>query len=304
LIDPAKLHLTTALHAINHSMKHFCLPFFIFTFSLSNGQINPPLASPPARLQQRVGLTDFSVVYSRPAKRGRIIMGNLVPYGRIWRVGANESTKLSISDDITIEGYPIPKGTYALYAIPQKDEWTVIIHKNTSHWGDGRTNYDPAEDLVRFTVKPETIPYVQENLLIEFDGLNHNSANMVWLWENTKISFSIQVDTEKKMMEQINRQIKENPNADTYYQAARYLQEEGKMQQEALAWLEKAHALTGDKYYIHRVWSLVLEQTGDYRSAIIHAEKSKILAAGEGKDEFVRMNEASIQEWKKRLNQP
>lgn len=288
----------------NASLKFFHLSVLLFLFSLAHGQINPPLVSPPARLQQRIGLTDFTVDYSRPARRGRIIMGNLVPYGRIWRVGANESTKLTISDDITLAGHPVPKGIYALYAIPQKDEWTVIIHKNTSLWGDGRTQYNANEDLVRFTVKPETVPYLQENFLIEFDEISHNNARMVWLWENTKISFSIQVDTEKKMMEQINRQIKENPSADTYYQAARYMQEEGKMQQEALAWLEKAHAMTGDKYYIHRVWSLVLEQTGDYRAAINHAEKSKTLAAEEGKDEFVRLNEASIQEWKKKLGLP
>ena len=288
----------------NDIHQFISLSIFLLTFSLTFGQINPPLASPPARLQQRIGFTDFTVDYSRPARRGRAIMGNLVPYGRIWRVGANESTKLTVSDDVTIAGFPVPKGTYALYAIPQKEEWTIIIHKNTTHWGDGRTNYNPQEDLLRFSVKPEVIPYLQENFLIEFDSLDHNSGRMAWLWENTKISFSIQVGTERKMMEQINRQIKENPTADTYYQAARYLQEEGKMHKEALAWLEKAHQLAGDKYYIHRVWSLVLGQTGDYSAAIIHAEKSKALAAGEGKDEFVRMNEASIQEWKKRLDQP
>ena len=127
---------------------------------------------------------------------------------------------------------------------------------------------------------------------------------MKWLWENTSVSFVIEVDTDKKMMEQIEEAIKTNPTADTYYQSARYLQEEGKMQQQALVWLQKAHDLAGDKYYIHRVWSLVLAQVEDYAEAIVHAEKSKELAALEGKDEFVRMNEVSIITWKGFLKRP
>lgn len=225
-------------------------------------------------------------------------MGNLIPYGRIWRVGANESTKITFSDDVHIQGNLVPKGTYALYAFPFEKEWTVVIHKNISHWGDGRNQYNESEDLLRFKVKPEHVPYLQENFLIAFDELSHNSARMIWVWEHTKISFVIEVDTDKKMMEQIEEAIRNNPTADTYYQSARYLQEENKMQDKALQWLAKAHELAGDKYYIHRVWSLVLAQVEDYTSAIEHAALSKQLAALEGKDEFVRMNEASIKAWR------
>lgn len=230
-------------------------------------------------------------------------MGNLIPYGRIWRVGANESTKITFSDDAKVAGHDVPKGTYALYAFPYEKEWTIIIHKNIQHWGDGRNEYDEKEDLVRFKVKPEIMPILQETFLITFDELTHKSAKMKWLWENTSISFMIEVDTDKKMMEQIEAAITSNPTADTYYQSARYLQEEHKMQQQALVWLAKAHELAGDKYYIHRVWSLVLAQVKDYPEAIVHAQKSKELAALENKDEFVRMNEASIKEWRS-LNKP
>jgi len=231
-------------------------------------------------------------------------MGNLVPYGRIWRVGANESTKITFSDDVTIEGNAVPKGTYALYAFPEEKEWTIVIHKNISHWGDGRDLYNPSEDLVRFVVKPMSIPFSQESFLIEFEELTHKHAKMIWLWENTKISFLIEVNTDKQMMEQIEQAIRTNPNADTYYQSARYLQEENKMREKALQWLTKANELAGDKYYIHRVWALVLAQAKNYKEAIEHAGKSKELAAMEGKDEFVRMNEASIAEWKKVLVKP
>lgn len=274
------------------------------TFAMVDAQINPPLVSPRSIIQQYIGLIEVTVDYSRPGKRGRQVMGNLVPYGRIWRVGANESTKITFSDDVKVAGHHIPKGTYALYAFPYEKEWIIIIHKNTQHWGDGRNEYNEKEDLVRFKVKPEKLPYLQETFLITFDELTHKSARMKWLWENTSVSFVIEVDTDKKMMEQIEEAIKTNPTADTYYQSARYLQEEGKMQQQALVWLQKAHDLAGDKYYIHRVWSLVLAQVEDYAEAIVHAEKSKELAALEGKDEFVRMNEVSIITWKGFLKRP
>lgn len=227
-------------------------------------------------------------------------MGQLVPYGRIWRVGANESTKISFGDDVKLEGHSVPAGTYALYAFPEEKQWTIVIHKNTSHWGDGRDEYDPKEDLLRFVVTPLHTKSYQETFTIDFDELSHESARMTWTWEQTRISFLVEVDTDSKMMRQIENAIANNPTADTYYQSARYLQEENKMHQQALMWLEKAHQLAGDKYYIHRVWALVLAQSGDYFNAISHAEKSKQLAALEGKDEFVRMNELSVKEWQKK----
>ncbi len=279
-------------------MKIFLAVLSLSVGFLSHAQIEPPLASPPSIVQQRIGLTDISVDYSRPSMRGRKVMGNLVPYGRIWRVGANESTKINFSHDVKVEGHPIPKDIYALYAFPYPEVWTIVIHKNTSHWGDGRSNYNEKDDMVRFEIKPETSAHTQETFLIEFDELTHNSARMVWLWENTRISFLIEVDTDRQMMDQIDKAIGSTPTADTYYQSARYLQEQSKRQTTALEWLEKAQALVGDKYYIHRVWALVLSQIQDYELAIVHAEKSKQLAALESKDEFVRMNEASIKEWR------
>ncbi|MGE0589277.1 MAG: DUF2911 domain-containing protein [Cyclobacteriaceae bacterium] len=279
------------------SLATFISLFFVWpTFS----QIEVPLVSPPAQLKQTIGFTEIIVDYSRPSARGRKVMGQLVPNGRIWRVGANESTKISFGDDVKLEGHFVPAGTYALYAFPEEKQWTIVIHKNTSHWGDGRDEYDPKDDLVRFVVAPSRTKSYQETFTIDFDELSHESAKMTWTWEQTRISFLVEVDTDSKMMRQIENAIANNPTADTYYQSARYLQEKNKMHQQALEWIAKAHQLAGDKYYIHRVWALVLAQSGDYANAISHAEKSKQLAALEGKDEFVRMNELSVTEWQKK----
>lgn len=260
-------------------------------------QINFPKISPKCVIQQQVGLSEIEVVYSRPSMRGRVIIGNIVPYGRIWRVGANESTKFKISDDATINGAHLPKGEYALYAFPEKEEWTVVFHKNTTHWGDGRKKYNPKEDALRIKVKPTRITENQESFQIDFDNFTHQSAEMQWKWEHSQIAFTITFDTHAKVMQEIAEQIKVNPTADTYYQSARYLQEQNLEPRQAQEWLQKAHELAGDKYYIHRVRSLVEAQLGNYSLAIQHAQKSKQIAEELGKDEFVRMNEANIQSW-------
>ena len=262
-------------------------------------QITHPKASPFSIVEQEVGLSKITVQYSRPAVKGRTVFGQLVPYGRIWRVGANESTKISFDTDVKVLGNSLAKGTYALYAFPQEETWEIVFHNNTTHWGDGRTNYDPAEDALRITVIPEKIPYFQENFVITFDNISHNSLEMIWVWENTKIVVPMTVDTHSAMLAEIKAQLQQNPTAQTYYEAARYYQEQGVEYALALEYLNKAIALGGDTYYFHRVKSLVEAAMGDYTSAIISAQKSMKLAAKEGKDEFVRMNQENILNWGK-----
>ncbi len=261
------------------------------------GQIEFPRISPPSTLIQQIGLTTINVAYSRPGVRGRKIMGEVVPYCRIWRVGANESTKITFNDSVTISGTVLPPATYALYAIPDTAHWTIIIHSNTMHWGDGRTKYNPAQDALRFTTKPSRNPSFTETFTIEFDSITHNGAVMVWRWEYTRIAFPIQVNTRHLMLNQIEEQLQNNPSGITYYEAARYLQEENIYPESAKKYLSQARTLLGDTYYVHRIWSLVEAQSGNYKEAIRHATLSKTLADKEGKDEFVRMNELSIAEW-------
>lgn len=278
------------------AVREYVLLISIALITDCAGQISPPRISPSAKLVQQVGLSTITVEYSRPGVRGRKIMGDLVPYGRIWRVGANESTKITFSDSVTIAGTLLPPSTYALYAIPESTQWTIIMHNNISLWGDGRTNYKPEEDALRLLVKPQAAPFT-ETFTIEFDSITHNKAVVLWRWENTQVSFSFSVNTQQKMLAHISQQLAGNPAGMTYYEAARYLQEEEIQPERARHYLEKAHQLSGDTYYIHRVWSLVEAQLGKYDEAIRHARISKELSAKEGKDEFVRMNEKSIQEW-------
>ncbi|GMN11687.1 DUF2911 domain-containing protein [Croceitalea sp. MTPC9] len=279
-------------------MRVFSLLLLLFIFNITFSQITHPKASPFAQIIQEVGLSEITITYSRPAAKGRKVFGGLVPYGRIWRVGANKSTKITVDTDMEVLGKLLPKGTYALYAFPEKEVWQIAFHTNISHWGDGRKNYDPGEDLFRISVKPERIPYHQENFLIAFDSVTHNSAKLNLVWANTKVSIPFQVDTHAQMELEITKQIKENPTAQTYYEAARYLQEQDKDLKRALGYLNKATELGGDTYYFHRVKSLVEAELGNYKAAITSAEKSLKIASELEKDEFVRMNQANIQKWK------
>ncbi|AWX45515.1 hypothetical protein HME9304_02535 [Flagellimonas maritima] len=278
------------------------LKFMFLVFSTSfYSQIKHPKASPFSEVHQQLGLSKISVQYSRPATKGRTIFGGLVPYGRIWRVGANESTKIIVDADMEVLGNPLPKGIYALYAFPEEDSWQIAFHTNTSHWGDGRKDYDPKEDLFRINVIPKQISYHQENLLIAFDSITHNSVNMELIWASTKVMFPFTVDTHAQMEQEIAKQILENPTAQTYYEAARYLQEQGKSYKQALEYLRTAIEKGGDTYYFHRVKSLVEAALGQYENAINSAQKSLALAQEQEKDEFVRMNQNNIKRWKKLL---
>ncbi|WP_339840729.1 DUF2911 domain-containing protein [uncultured Maribacter sp.] len=264
-----------------------------------------PKASPFATIEQEVGLSKIIVEYSRPSARGRTLFGNqtngelgLVPYGRIWRVGANKSTKITFDTDVQIEGQDLQKGTYALYAFPEEKEWQIVFHKNTTHWGDGRLNYNPQEDALRLHVIPiETLEF-QESFLISFDDINHNGITMIWRWGNTKVSIPILIDTQLLMQEQITEKLSNSPSAQTYYEIARYFQEQKIKGVESLGYVNKALQIGGDTYYFHRVRSLILADLGEYSKAIAAARISLELADKEGKDEFVRLNSNSIRDWK------
>ena len=275
-----------------------CLHSFLFS---GHSQLQHPKASPLAKLEQDIGLTTIKIEYSRPAMRGRKIFGDLVPWGRIWRVGANASTKFTTSDTLEVKGNSLAPGTYALYAYPYESHWDVVFHKNTSHWGDGRTAYDPAEDAFSVRITPQKIADTQENFMIAFDQLTHDSAQMYWQWENTRVAIPVTVQTKEVMEAQIQAKLSDEPNAQTLYEVARYYQEQDIKHSEGLSLVDRAITIGGDTYYFHRVRSLLLASLGIYEEAIDSAQRSRELADAEGKDEFVRMNDKNISLWSAKL---
>lgn len=267
---------------------------------LAHAQIDMPQASPKAKLETRVGLTDVELVYSRPGLKGRDkkIFGDLIPYGKVWRTGANESTKITFSDDVTIDGHPLPAGTYALYTIPEENEWTVIFHNNLELWGD--SGYQQEQDALRVQVKPTAIAYPQETFTIDITNHTSNSAALTILWDNTLISVPIETEVDSRVMAQIEEKMQEaEVNPSTYFQAANYYYQNNKDMNQALDWINKA--LESRQHFVfYNVKSKILAEQKKYKEAIKAAEKSKELANKENNQDYVRINDDLIARYKER----
>lgn len=205
-----------------------------------HAQINFPAASPAATVKQVVGLTNFEIEYSRPSVKGREIFGGLVPYGEVWRTGANAPTKITFSDSVELGGEKIPAGTYALYTIPTKDEWTVIVYGSTEGWGS--IGYDQSKDVARVKAKPTKLDHAVESFTIGIDALRNDSAVLYLDWDHTRVAVPIKVPTNERVMSQIDS-LKDKPefqNPNTLFGAASYYHESGYNLPQALAWVTAA----------------------------------------------------------------
>lgn len=175
----------------------------LFALSTLGQELKVPTLSPQAEVTQEVGLTQVKLSYARPSAKGRKVFGELVPFGEVWRTGANASTKLTFTEDVKIAGNALKAGTYALYSIPGPNEWTMIIHTNTKHRSLAGDVYKQAEDAFRFKVKPVKAANYVETFTIEFGDFTTSSANLILSWENTQIKFPIEFDVDARVAEQI-----------------------------------------------------------------------------------------------------
>jgi hypothetical protein len=270
----------------------------MFTSSLAFGQIKAPQPSPEATLTQAVGLTNVEIVYSRPGAKGRTVFGDVVPFGEIWRTGANSSTKITLSDNVKIGGQDVPAGTYAIYTIPGKEEWTIILHKYLENWGAG--GYDQTQDLARFTVKPTMMTENYESFTIDFASFASGKAMIDMRWENTKVSFAIETPTDVMMEKQIKAQLIDGPSAGTYASGAGYYLEKGEKLDLAATWIVKAIELRPEAFWYLHTEAKILAKQGKKKEAIAAAEKSMEMAKAnkEGDFGYVGNNERLIKELK------
>ncbi|MFT2010184.1 DUF2911 domain-containing protein [Pontibacter sp. 13R65] len=266
----------------------------------AQAQIAMPAASPASTVTQKVGLTDVTVNYSRPSLKGRSLGAEIAPFGNIWRTGANASTKLTFSDEVTIQGNKVPAGEYALYTIPGQNVWTIIIHKNTKHWGDGGKEYKQEEDQVRFTVKAEKNGRKVESFTINFANLKNNAADLELLWDNTVASFTIETDVDSKVMAEIQEKVVNGTNVapGAYAAAATYYLDTNKDLKQATEWMQKATNQDPRFYWLYTLARMQAQQK-DYKNAVKTAEKSLAGAKAANEQAYIRMNEKSIAEWKK-----
>ena len=259
-----------------------------------------PDASPAATVKQRVGLTDIEISYNRPGMKGRTIFGGLVPYGEVWRTGANTATKVTFSTDVKLNGTAVPAGTYELFTIPGKDEWTVIIHKNMSQWGSYA--YDMKNDVARFTAKPAaSMMNAVESFSLGFSDLHSDSAMLNLSWEKTRVSVKVEVDVVGQLVPQIEAAMA-NPEVakKIAFPSAMFYYENNLDLKKAAAWMDAAIAARpGQMWMVYRK-GLILAKMGDKAGALAAAQQSLDLMKNDKespaslKDEYTRLNNALI----------
>lgn len=259
-----------------------------------NAQIETPQPSPLGTVSQKVGLNEFSISYSRPSLKGRKAYGDVVPFDKLWRFGANMATTFKSTDEFSIQGNKIPAGEYSLFAIPGAAEWTMILNKTAKM--SGTSNYKEAEDQLRFKIKPETLPYQTETFTIQFANLSDNQARVEVLWDNLKASFDVNVEFDAKVMKQIDETLS-GPSAGSYYRAASYYFKNNKDLVKALEWVNKSIEKGGEKYWIVTLKSEIQAANNDFKGAVETANRAIELAKADEDDAYVKKNTEHIAEW-------
>ena len=223
--------------------------------------LKTPAPSPLQTVTQAFGLGEVKIEYSRPGVKNRIIFGELVPFGKIWRTGANSSTKITIGDDIKIGGTPVAAGTYAIYTIPGQGEWDVMLYKDLKMGGDVG-EYKAENELMRFKVKPVPMNDKMENLTIAFNDLANSTCNLDLMWEKTKVSIPLSTDIDGKITKNIDNIM--NNDKRPYFTAASYYFDNGKDLTKALEWINKAVTNEPDAYYISHVKAKIQLKMNDH----------------------------------------
>jgi hypothetical protein len=278
-------------------MKKILIAFAIILAPFATeAQIKTPQASPKGYIKQTVGLTDVEVTYSRPGARGRAVFGNLVPFGKLWRTGANENTIINFSDDVVIDGKTLKKGKYAIYTIPKIESWEVIFYLSTDNWGLPE-NWNDAYVALRTTVKEDALPTPLETFTIGINGLDPNFGYLDMAWENSHVALKFEVPTAKIATASIEKALN-GPSANDYFAAATYLFQSNGNIETARTYIDKSLDISAEKpYFILRLKSQIQAKQGDKKGAVETAKASLAAAEAANNQDYVKLNKDSIAEW-------
>ena len=259
-------------------------------------QINTPAPSPSAKLMQTVGLTEVMIDYSRPNMRGREVYGNLVPFDKLWRTGANSYTKITFDTDVTIGGKEVKAGTYSIFTKPGASTWEVFFYTDIVGGGTP-SKWEESKVVAQLTVPVQKLDMPVETFTITIDDVMSNGANIGIIWANTYVAVPFTVPTDATVMKSIEKALN-GPTADDYYAAAVYYSSEGKDINKAKEWMNKAMSMTEKPaFWQLRQQSLILAKAGDKKGAIEAAKKSLAGAIEAGNDDYIKMNNDSLKEW-------
>lgn len=271
--------------------KTFTLLAISSFIAFADAQVKTPSSSPAAEVETVVGLTKIEIEYARPNKKGRTIFGDLVPYGKLWRTGANKNTTIEFKDDVLVNGQTLKAGKYAIYTKPEKDNWDIYFYTDTDNWGLPQ-QWDDAKVAAKVNAKVQNIPIVVETFSIHLDDLTNDSANLNFLWDNVYVEVKVEVPTDQKVLGSIEQTMKASPTAQDYMSAATYFYSTGKDIQQAKTWMDQGMKMTEQPafYQLHQQ-ALIHAKAGDKKSAERLAKESITASKAAGNEDYVKLNE-------------
>ena len=280
-------------------LKHTLIAALVLIGTAAQAQLSTPQPSPTATISQKVGLTDVSVTYSRPGMKDRTVFGDVVPFDKLWRTGANKATAITFSTDVQFGGKDVKAGTYSLFTIPGKTDWTIILNSNTELWGTG--GYEEAKDVARITVKPSALNDQVESFTIDFSDFDGAKGHMNLTWENTKVTVLIETPANAMVEKQIKEMLVDGPGAGTYANAAVFYLDNDKDLNQALTWINLAIEKRPEAFWYMHQKAKIQAKMGKTDEAIATAEMSMKMAKEneEGDYGYVGNNEKLIAELKK-----
>jgi len=279
-------------------MKKLLLVFAVFTMSFAtNAQIETPAPSPFSKVEQKVGLTDVTIEYSRPSVKGRTIFGDLEPFGGMWRTGANKNSIITFSDDVTIAGQDVKAGSYALFTkLNDATQWDVMFYSDTENWGTPG-EWDDSKVVATAKVDIISFPFNVETMTIAINDITSSGAVLGIMWETSYAAIPFTVPTDKTVTTAIDKAMA-GPTANDYYAAADYYLTSGKDASKAKLWIDKAMSMIEKPgFWQVRKQSLIYAAAGDKKGAIDLAKKSMAAAKEAGNQNYVKQNMDSLKEW-------
>ena len=268
----------------------------VSSFTINGQQLKVPAPSPLQTVKQAFALSDITVEYSRPGVKGRVIYGDIVPFGKVWRTGANATTKITFGEDVKVEGNAVAAGTYGIYTVPNKDSWEIMLYKDLT-LGGSVADYKTENELLRFKVKPTSIANKVETFTINVADVTPSTCNIELLWENTSVKFSVTADIDTKIMKTIETSLAADSRP--YFQAAGYYYDNNKDLKTALEWVNKAVEANPKAYYMFMLKAKIQLKMKDNKGAIATAEQVITLAKDAKNDDYVKQAEKLIAEAKK-----
>ena len=274
--------------------KLFITAFAAFVLFSADAQLKTPSPSPTQTIKQDFALSSVELSYSRPGKKGRKIFGDLVPYGKVWRTGANSATTITFGEEVLIGDKKVAAGKYGLLTIPDTASWTIIISKQTDVTSPSA--YKQEEDVVRVNAKPFTLPFPIETFSISLDNITSNSCTLGLMWENLYVPIPITTDVDTKVMAQIKSAMENDSRP--YFNAAQYYIDNGKDLNKAVEWLDKAYSQNPDAYWILYQKARAQSKLGKKSEALATSNKSIEIAKKAKNEDYVALNEKLQKEMK------